>query len=614
MQAFQSGDLESSKRLTELEIAAAPTPLAHHLLGLAHCRLGDVMEGVGYLRVAADAEPANATFQVMLARALMDAGRAEEVLERPEPPPIRCQATLDLWRVRGEAADALRQAAPAAVAWSKVTAVASQDWRAWSNLGNSLAAQCRWAEAIDAFTHAARLNGSEASVRWNLALALAAAERHEEALAALQLFEQLAGPSTESAIARARSLVAVMRFREAEEAYRSALGRSPDNRSAVRELGLLLERTNKLQCLAELLEEASSAGIAANELAYLRAIQSFRAGRLEDAYAWLESADPLEDQVRWHQLKAKVADRLGKASEAHRAALAMNRAVPNFSEWNARAKDYRTRLRHLADVLTRDAGRLPQLEKPARKMPAFLVGFPRSGTTLLDTFLMGHPETSVLEEIDLLGAAEQVVGDVAELAGCSTATLERARKAYFSELDKFVEPDFAGLVIDKLPLNLLGAHFIQAMFPGAPIVFLQRHPCDAVISGFMQGFVMNEAMASFLTIEGAADLYDAVMTVWARAAATKGICVHSVSYERLVSDPQSELELLLKFLRLPWRPEVLDHKGTAQKRGAIVTPSYDQVPEPLTTRSVGRWRRYRNELQPVLPVLLQWAKKLGYSD
>jgi hypothetical protein len=247
-------------------------------------------------------------------------------------------------------------------------------------------------------------------------------------------------------------------------------------------------------------------------------------------------------------------------------------------------------------------------------MPAFLVGFPRSGTTLLDTFLMGHPDTLVLEEVHLLGAAERQIGKAAKLTRTSLSGLERARQAYFAELDLHVPSNFSGLAIDKLPLNLLGAPFIQAMFPGAQIIFAQRHPCDAVLSGFMQSFVMNEAMASFLTIEDSADLYDAVMSGWFAIRDAFSLNVKTVRYERLVEDPESELRPLVDFLGLEWDENMLAHTKTAKERGTIITPSYDQVTEPLSTRSVGRWQRYRKQLEPVLPVLLPWAKQLGYSD
>lgn len=247
-------------------------------------------------------------------------------------------------------------------------------------------------------------------------------------------------------------------------------------------------------------------------------------------------------------------------------------------------------------------------------MPAFLVGFPRSGTTLLDTFLMGHPETAVLEEVHLLGAAERQIGNAAKLTRTSSSSLKRARDAYFAELDLHVLSGFSGLVIDKLPLNLLGAPFIQSMFPGAPIIFAQRHPCDAVLSGFMQSFVMNEAMASFLTIEDSADLYDAVMSGWFAIRKALPLNVHTVCYERLVEDAESELRPLVDFLGLEWNKNMLAHTKTARERGAIITPSYDQVTEPLSTRPVGRWKRYRKELEPVLPILLPWAERLGYAD
>jgi hypothetical protein len=247
-------------------------------------------------------------------------------------------------------------------------------------------------------------------------------------------------------------------------------------------------------------------------------------------------------------------------------------------------------------------------------MPAFLVGFPRSGTTLLDTLLMGHRDTVVLEEVHLLGAAEREIGRVADLALASRHSLERAREAYFRELDRNVDPGFSGLVVDKLPLNLPGAPFIEAMFPRAPIIFAQRHPCDAVLSGFLQSFVMNDAMASFLTIEDAADLYDAVMSAWRAMREAFPLNVHVVRYETLVTEPEAELRPLVEFLGLDWDERMLAHTQTARKRGTIITPSYDQVTEPLNSRSVGRWKKYRAELEPVLPVLLPWAEWLGYQN
>jgi tetratricopeptide (TPR) repeat protein len=613
VEAFRNGDLERARSLAEADLSAASSPGTHHLLGLIHCRLGNPASGAEHLRVAADAEPGNAGFRIMLMRALVDAGRPAEVLAMPKPPAIRSAAALEQWRAWGEAADAARDAAAAIAAWSNVTAGAPADWRAWANLAAALVTSGRSAEAIDAFEKAVGLNPTEAALRWSLGAALLESGRPEQALGMLDDFEARVGRTGDSALARGRAALAALRIEEAEQAYRDAVNLAPQNADAVREFGLLLERTNRLGELTELLAEAIESGIPEQKLSHLYVMLAFRERRVEEAYDLLLRIDREEDPLGWNRVMAKLADRLGKASEAFAAAEAANRMTPQFDLWRERGAAYRREMRELSRSLTQ-AKALPRLQPPNRRMPAFLVGFPRSGTTLLDTFLMGHPETVVLEEEHMLGAAEREIGKAAKLARASRSSLERARTAYFAELDRHIADGFTGLAIDKLPLNLLGGPFIDAMFPGAPIIFAQRHPCDSVLSAFMQSFAMNDAMASFLTIEDAADLYDAIMSGWFAIRERFPLNVHTVRYERLVEDPEPELRPVVEFLRLEWSDQVLAHTRTAKDRGTIITPSYDQVTEPLTMRSVGRWKRYRAQLEPVLPVLRPWAERLGYRD
>src|SRR4029079_16081226 len=147
---------------------------------------------------------------------------------------------------------------------------------------------------------------------------------------------------------------------------------------------------------------------------------------------------------------------------AFEAASQMNRSVQAFNAWVQKGADYCGRIRDLADTVTAPwAGKLSPLKPASRRSPAFLVGFPRSGTTLLDTFLMGHPDTEVLEEFHMLGAAEAMLGNIAHLPDRTPEELEQARRAYFVELDRHVDRDFGGLIVDKLPLNIPG-------LPGIP--------------------------------------------------------------------------------------------------------------------------------------------------
>lgn len=214
----------------------------------------------------------------------------------------------------------------------------------------------------------------------------------------------------------------------------------------------------------------------------------------------------------------------------------------------------------------------------------------------------------------MLGAAETVIGNVAQLPLRLSGQLGQARNAYFAELDRHVDRSFSGLIVDKLPLNMLGLPAIYCLFPDARVIFAQRHPCDAVLSGFMQSFTLNDAMACFLRIEDSADFYDAAMSLFARSRDALPLAAHTLVYEELVADPGGALRPLIEFLGLEWRPELLDHRATAKARGAIITPSYDQVIQPLNKAPSGRWRRYEAQLEPALPVLLPWAKRLGYPD
>ena len=203
------------------------------------------------------------------------------------------------------------------------------------------------------------------------------------------------------------------------------------------------------------------------------------------------------------------------------------------------------------------------------------------------------------------------MGTLSALDDCSIDPLSEARAAYLTAVRQLVEPGFAGLVVDKFPLNLTASPLIHSFFPDAPVLFVQRHPCDAVLSGFMQSFAANLGMASFLDLADAADFYDAAMSLWFASTAVLPLRVHTIVYEELVRDPAATLRPALEFLGLEWDERLLDHRTTAQARGTLDNTSYNQVTEPLTTAASGRWERYRDELAPVLPVLLPWAERLG---
>ena len=651
IEAFRSGDLERARVLAEAQLTQGQSANAEHLLGLIHCRLGDTATGVDHLSRAAEAEPQNLDFRIMLMRALTDSNRADEVLKMPEPPPIHSAAELELWRARGEAADARNDDEARATAWTRVTSAAPRDWKAWANLGNTLAAQERWPEAAEALSKAATLNPRELVIQRNagsaalhagdfeqaisyldtvarasptdseirvlLAHAFLEAGRHDEAINSFETARKLSGPTVATELGIGRSLVAKLRFAEAESVLKRAYEIDPADGLVVRQYGVVLERNNQLDALGALLDKAIEGGIAAENLNYLSAVIARRQGRLDDAHKLLLRADPEENPVGWYRLRTRIADALGNSAEAFEAATTMNQkgleeAMGSMSaeDWQRNAASYRQEQHQLARAITPEwASRVPLLTEPAPRKLAFLVGFPRSGTTLMDTFLMGHPEVMVLEEEQLVGKASLGI-KVKDLPETGLDFVKKARASYLRSLSEHVPDNFDGIIVDKFPLDMAAAPLIQAMFPNAPIIFAQRHPCDVVLSGFMQSF----GVVNFANIKDTADYYDAMMSIWVASRDSMKLNTKTIVYEELIENPERVLKPVIRFLGLEWDERVLDHQRTAKQRGTIATPSYDQVTEPISKSARGRWKRYREQMEPGLSILLAWAERLGYRD
>ena len=253
------------------------------------------------------------------------------------------------------------------------------------------------------------------------------------------------------------------------------------------------------------------------------------------------------------------------------------------------------------------------------RQPVFVVGFPRSGTTLMDTVLRGHPGIEVAEESDavptmvngLCGPSDEYLAD---LGGLSSDAIERAKSVYFEALARHVEASDKTLrLVDRFALNSVYAGEIHRVFPDARIILMLRHPADCVLSCYLRTFVESSANDSFHSLEEAAHLYDRVMGLWTQLAEVLDLKVIEVRYEHLVAGLERTCRPVLEFMGVPWHPGVLDHQATARSRPYIRTASYNQVNQPLYAGATGRWRKYRAYLEPILPVLEPWMERFGYG-
>jgi hypothetical protein len=161
-------------------------------------------------------------------------------------------------------------------------------------------------------------------------------------------------------------------------------------------------------------------------------------------------------------------------------------------------------------------------------------------------------------------------------------------------------------------LNIGQIGLIHRVFPDAKFILALRHPCDCVLSCFMQTFKLNDAMANFLSLDQSARLYVAAMELWSAYRQKLNLDVHVVKYEDLIQDFEGTCKSLISFLGLEWDDNLYNYQKTALDGGRIKTASYSQVVLPLYKQAVGRWINYREQMQPVLPTLQPWIEAFGY--
>jgi len=250
------------------------------------------------------------------------------------------------------------------------------------------------------------------------------------------------------------------------------------------------------------------------------------------------------------------------------------------------------------------------------KTHVFVVGFPRSGTTLLAQVLAAHPAIAVLDEKQTLLDSQTLVESDAgleRLAAMGEEELFPLRRAYWKRVSENGAPAGGDVFVDKRPLDCEVLCLIAKLFPEARIVFALRDPRDVVLSAFRRRFGMTRQMYELLTLQGAARYYDAVLDLSMLYRERLALPVLDVRHEAFVRDFEAGVRALCAFLGTDYDPSVADFASRAGL-GNVATPSAAQLVRGLDGSGVGRWRAYREQLAPVLPLLSPWVERFGYRE
>jgi hypothetical protein len=232
--------------------------------------------------------------------------------------------------------------------------------------------------------------------------------------------------------------------------------------------------------------------------------------------------------------------------------------------------------------------------------PIFIVGMPRSGTTLVDQILAAHPQVAAAGELtyieDLMSDLPRMVGlerSLEVLSALDAATVQAAGQRYWARLQHWGRG--AARVTDKMPQNFFYLGLISALFPKARVIHCRRNPLDTCLSCYMHNF--TDFATSLESLGFYYRQYARLMEHWRRVLPMR---MHEVQYEELVAQPESASRELIAFCGLEWSATCL---AFHERGGAVHTASRLQVRRPIYTSAVERWRRYEKHLQPLQDAL-----------
>ena len=494
-------------------------------------------------------------------------------------------------------------------------------------LATRLEHEGRLEDALQLLERALRLAPEDIGVRNALSLCLQRLDRPAEALHHVDRLLE-AHPELGFAHAnRGNALIALGALGKARQSHLRALELDPDNLAAQGALASIATHRGA---------HDEARGWARKVLArlpgYPDAVLSLAAAELADGStdsAQLLTCQLLADpragpaeKARANGLLGDVLDAGGRYMEAFGAYAACNEALRQVHRGFAEGTGILSYTESIIAAMQRvnparwTSGPAPAAEADGASAHVFLLGFPRSGTTLLEVALDGHPRVASLEEHELLTpgvlAFMREPLDFELMLQADAGALQALRASYWRQVrEAGAEPE-GRVFVDKHPLNTLKLPLIARLFPRAKILFAYRDPRDVVQSCFRRRFSMNPAMYQLLTLQGAAAFYDATMRLAEQARSLLGLDWQAVRYESLVDDLELQLRAVCEFLDLEWVPELTDFAARAQAR-EHATPSTAQLARGLNRAGIGHWRNYQDALAPILTTLEPWVERLGYG-
>jgi tetratricopeptide (TPR) repeat protein len=618
------------------------TPDELFAAAVAHDRQGSRREAEQLYRAVLEAQPAHAGALHRLGATCMQSGRGEEALALLRRAGTAAPNSPVVHNDLGVALASMHKLDEARAAYEQAIALASNYAEAHNNLGMLCAAQGRWAEAVAHYHNAIAASPNFAGARNNLGIALVTLSRFEEAVAqflqalaaapnyadahsnlataltALELYEGAAAhyrravainPELVAAhINLGHALVVLNRPEEAIAACRRAIELAPASGDGYLALGTALRMLGRLAQARSILEQGLELSPARADLhRALADMKQFVPGdpqlaRMEElACAPAALAPP--QRVQLHFALAKAYADIDQPERAFAQLVAGNglkrREVP-YDEAGTHEGLRRIEAAFTAELLRQKQG----MGEPSAA-PIFIIGMPRSGTTLVEQIIASHPSAFGADErMDLSRVVGRLVGAdgtpifPSMIHSITAPQLGALGSAYLAAIRDAAPA--AERIVDKLPANFAFAGLIHLALPNAKLIHVQRDPLDTCLSCFARLFAGPHLSYTYDLGELGRYYrgYDRLMAHWRRVL-PHGVMLE-VKYEELIADFAAQARRIIAHCGLAWDERCLAFHATQR---TVRSASAAQVRQPLYRSAVGRARPYMPMLGPLLQAL-----------
>jgi tetratricopeptide (TPR) repeat protein len=589
----------------EQAIALKPDLAEPHInLGNTLQSLGRMEEAILHFEQAIALKPDYAGAHNNLGNALQDLGREEEAIASFEQAialkPDLAEAHLNL----GNTLQSLGRGEEAIASIEQAIALTPDLAEPHFNLGHALQSLGRGEEAIASFEQAIDLKPDYAEAHLGLGNALKDLDRMEEAAACFEQAIALRSDDYAGAhINLGNALKSLGRMEEAVGRYEQAIALKPDYSEAHLSLGLALQELGRMEeAIASIEQAISLKPDYAEAHRNLSVIKPNNANISVIEKFLTDSEIPEKNLIHYHFALGNILNDLNSFDEAfghyHKANTLKRKTVEYDSQKHS---DHVNRLISVYSKQYFESGITTGSDS---KLPVFIVGMPRSGTSLVEQIVSSHPQVYGAGELSFFtSVAHNITNFIKEpdtypecMLECDDSVVVKFSSEYLEKLGNHSQGTIR--ITDKMPDNFLRIGLIKTLFPKARIIHCQRNALDTCTSIFLLYFVLSNEYTFDLKELGQYYLdYERLMAHWHNLFSSD---IYDVQYEELSNNQEIVSRQLIKYLGLEWDSKCLDfHKN----KRAVKTASNLQVRQPIYKTSINRWKKYEKHLGPLTEIL-----------